>query len=153
MPKLILLVACEKVIIDQAQLPSLIGIFQTMKIQLQDAPLPENAISPTRWAIFSMWQHTPEETGIEYTQHIEILKPSGEKFGDGAITKFSISQPEDLQSKNLIEVLGLPINDEGFVKIRIWLEDIPDCNAEYQFRVKHLRKENNEQITPPTQVN
>jgi len=63
MPKLIMFTACEKVIIDRRELPSLINIFQRMQIQLLDAPMPENAVSPVRWDVFSLWQHTKDEVG------------------------------------------------------------------------------------------
>jgi len=144
MPKLTILTACERVIIDRAtSLPSLINIFQRMNIQLQDAPLAENAVSATRWSVFSLWVHTPEERDVEYTQRVEILSPSGVKFADGS-TKFKISEIDDLQSKNHMDILGLPINPEGFVKIRVWLEGVADTTGEYQFLVKHIPKVKNE---------
>lgn len=140
MPKLLVLAACERVLVDQvASLPSLINIFQRMNIQLQDAPLPENAVSPARWAIFALWQHTPEENGIEFTQRIEVLNPIGEKFAE-AKTVFKIAEAEDLQSKNHIEMFGLPINNEGFIKVRVWLEGYADTTGEYQFLIKYLPK-------------
>lgn len=145
MPKLVVLAACERVIIDRtAALPSLINIFQRMNIRLQDAPLPDNAISPTRWSIFTLWQHTPEELGVEYTQKLEVINPQGGKFGEGTV-KFRITEADDLQSKNSIELFGLPITSEGFVKVRVWIEGVPDTTGEYQFVIKYLPKENNEQ--------
>jgi hypothetical protein len=152
MPKLVILAACERVIIDRvASLPSLINVFQRMNIRLQDAPLPDNAMSPMRWSIFTLWQHTPEERGIQYTQKLEIFSPIGTKFGDGTAT-FAVTEADDLQSKNNFDLFGLPINSEGFVKIRVWLEGIADTTGEYQFAIKYLPKESNEPqpITPPS---
>jgi hypothetical protein len=147
MPKLMILAACERVLVDRAtSLPSLINIFQRMNIQIQDAPLPENAISPIRWAIFTLWQHSPEEKDIEYTQRIEVIGPSGVKFAEMA-TKFKITEVDDLQSKNSIDIIGLPINTEGFLKVRVWLEGIADSTGEYQFLIKYLPKEKNEERT------
>jgi hypothetical protein len=145
MPKLLILAACERVLIDRAgNLPSLINIFQRMNIRLQDAPLPENAVSPARWAVFTLWQMTPEEKGIEYTQRMEIISPSGSKYGEG-ITKFLVKEDDDLQAKNHLDIFGLPINVEGFVKVRVWLEDIADATGEYQFAVKYIPKEHHEE--------
>jgi hypothetical protein len=144
MPKLMMLAACERVIVDRVtSLPSLINIFQRMDIQRQDAPLPENAVAPTRWAIFTLWQHSPEEKGIEYTQRTEIICPSGMKFSE-ATSKFRISETDDLQSKNHIDMFGLPIGTEGFLKVRVWLEGIADATGEYQFRIKFLPKATSE---------
>jgi hypothetical protein len=140
MPKLTILAACERVIIERdASLPSLISIFQRMNVQLQDAPLPENALSPTRWAIFTLWQLTPEERDVEYTQRTEVIAPSGDKFLE-ATTSFKITEADDLQSKNHLDIFGIPINVEGFIKVRVWLEGIADTTGEYQFLVKYLPK-------------
>jgi hypothetical protein len=155
MPKLTILAACERVIIErEASLPSLISIFQRMNVQIQDAPLPENALSPTRWAIFTLWQHTPGERGVEYTQRTEVIAPSGDKFVE-ASTVFKITEADDLQSKNHIDIFGIPINIEGFLKVRVWLEGIADTTGEYQFLVKHMPKGKQEgpaaDQAPPTQ--
>jgi hypothetical protein len=140
MPKLTILAACERVIIDrEASLPSLISIFQRMNVQVQDAPLPENALSPTRWAVFALWQHTPEERDVEYTQRTEVFAPSGERFLEATMA-FKITEADDLQSKNHISIFGIPINVEGFMKVRVWLEGIADTTGEYQFFVKHMTK-------------
>lgn len=151
MPKLMILAACEKVIIDRNFLPSLINIFQRMNIQLQAAPLPEKAVSPARWSVFTLWQHIPEEKDIEYTQHLEVISPNGDKFFESAV-QFKITEDNDLQSKNQLDLFGLPINDEGFITIRVWLEGIENSTGEYQFFVKHHRKESNEQVSS-TQIN
>jgi hypothetical protein len=142
MPKLTILTACERVIIDrQASLPTLVNIFQRMNVQVdQDQPLPANAIAPQRWAVFALWVHTPEERDIEYVQHTQILAPAGDLFVEGS-TKFKVTEADDLQSKNHMDVLGMPIATEGFIRIRIWLEDIADTTGEYQFAVRHIPKD------------
>ena len=151
MPKLMILTACERVIVDRAtSLPSLINIFQRMNIQLQDAPLVENAVAATKWSVFSLWAHTPEERDVEYTQRLEIISPSGAKYAELS-TKFKITDADDLQSKNHLDVLGLPISTEGFIKIRVWLEGVADTTGEYQFLVKHNPKVKNE--TEPATAN
>jgi len=113
-----------------------------MNIQLTDAPIAEKAVAPTRWAIFSLWVHTPEEIDVEFTQRIEIVGADGEKFAD-ATTKFKTTTADDLQSKNHLDVLGIPIWREGFVKVKIWLDGVADSSSEYQFFVKYLAKETN----------
>jgi len=155
MPKLTILAACERVIVDKvASLPSLINVFQRMNIQVQDAPLPENALSPTRWSVFTLWQHTPEERDVEYTQRTEVIAPSGDKFVE-ATTAFKITEADDLQSKNHIDIFGIPINVEGFLKVRVWLEGTADTTGEYQFLIKYIPKVKQEDPAagqaPPTQ--
>lgn len=148
MPKLTILAACERVLIErEASLPSLISIFQRMNVQIQDAPLPENALSPTRWAIFTLWQHTPEERNVEYTQRTEVIAPSGEKFVEASAV-FKVTEADVLQSKNHIDIFGIPINLEGYIKVRVWLEGVADTTGEYQFLVKHMPKAKRENPAP-----
>ena len=140
MPKLLILAVCERVLIDrQASLPSLINVFQRMDVQIQDAPLPENALSPARWSIFALWGHTAEERGVEYTQRTEVITPDGVKFAEATGT-FKITEADDLQSKSHIDIFGLPISVEGFMTVRVWLEGIPDAVGEYQFLIRHVPK-------------
>jgi len=146
MPKLVILAVCEKVLVERSGLPSLINIFQRMNVNLQDAPLPENAISPARWAIFSLWQHDPSEFGVQFVQKLAVIKPNGEIFSE-ATTPFKITEADDLQSKNHTDVFGLPINDEGFICVRVWLDGVEDSAAEYRFYVKHVKKEPHEQAS------
>ena len=136
-----ILTACERVIIDrQSSLPSLINIFQRMNVQTGDTPPPSNAVSPQRWAVFALWVHTPDEREIEYVQRTEIFDAAGTKFADST-TLFKITDADDLQSKNHLDVLGMPIGPEGFVKVRVWLEGIANTTGEYQFALKHIKRE------------
>ena len=112
-----------------------------MNIQLNvGVELPANAISPTRWSIFALWQHSSEEKDRSYTQRTEIVTPSGEQFALTS-TVFSIREEDDLQSKNSMEFFGLPINKEGFMRIRVWLDEVPDASGEYSFLVKYKFEE------------
>jgi hypothetical protein len=137
MPKLIIFAACEKVIIDRAQIPSLIGIFQGLNIQLTGEPMPEKAVTPMRWAIFTCWQHDPEEKGTEFTQYMEVVTPSGEYFIKGE-TKFKVTEDNDLQGKIVYDLNSIPVHEEGFFTVRVWYDGAPESKAEYKFFLKHL---------------
>jgi hypothetical protein len=154
MPKLLVFAVCEKVIIDHRQVPSLISIFQRMEILLQDAPLPENALSPTSWNVFCLWQHAPDEIGVEFSQRVEVFVPNGQMFVYSE-AKFKVTEERDLQSKNTFQFFGIPINDEGFIRVTSTLNGDPDTLAEYQFFVQHQPKEKNDQATSaiPESVN
>jgi len=137
MPKLTILAVCEKFIIDRTELPSLINIFQNLDLQLTGEPMPENAVTPLKWSVFTLWQHTPEERDKEYVQHLEIIAPKGEKFIEGT-TRFMVTGPRDLQSKIGSEFQVLPISDEGFITVRVWLADSPEAISEYRFTITHV---------------
>jgi hypothetical protein len=136
-PKLTVLAVCEKVIIDRVQTPSLIGIFQGLNIQLTNEPMPEKAITPLRWSIFTLWQHDPEERGTEFTQYMEVITPSGEQFVKGE-TKFKVTEVDDLQSKIGYDLVSIPVHEQGFFTVRIWLENEAESKAEYKFFLKLL---------------
>jgi hypothetical protein len=149
MPQLKIFTACEKVIYDlNTKVPSLIGIFQAMNVPIQDAPIPEKAVAPIKWSVFTLWQHTDKERNIEYTQHVRITDPSGQIFGETS-AKFKVTEPDDYQSKNSVEVFGLPVSKEGVVRIEAWLEGIDTSHHECQFHIRYVRGGPNEQVTEP----
>jgi len=139
-PKLLALLVCERVIIDRQDMPSLINVFQKMNVPLTDAPLPERAVSPARWSVFTLWQHEESEVEKAFTQLLEVVLPDGEVFLK-AEQEFKASTPEDLQSKITMEFGTLPIWQEGFIDVRVSLKDSNEPGQVYKFAVKHIRKE------------
>jgi hypothetical protein len=139
MPKLLALLACEKVIFEMnTTVPSLIGIFQGMNVPIREAPLPENAIAPNKWAVFALWEHEAEEKGVEYVQKMEITAPSGVVFGRGE-ARFKVIEDLDMQSRTSTEMIGMPISEEGYMKINVWLEGVEGAAGEYKFFIRHVR--------------
>ena len=139
MPQLSIFTPCEKVIVDlNTKVPSLIGIFQAMKVPVSDAPIPARAVAPVKWAVFALWNHSSKEKNIEYTQHLQIFDAAGELFSE-TVQKFMITEPDDHQSKNTVEVFGLPVSHEGAIRLRVWLEGAENSASECHFEVKHIR--------------
>jgi hypothetical protein len=138
MPRLKILTVCERVIIDaQNQLPSLIGIFQKMAVRINpDVPIPENAVSPARWACFALWEHAEEELGIEFAQMWRIMKPNGDLFLENR-SVFKIQAATDRQSKNTLDIFGVPISDQGTITVHTWLDGIEGSEARCEFQVEH----------------
>jgi hypothetical protein len=137
MPKLTILAACEKFIIDRAELPSLINIFQNLDVQLANEAIPEHAITPLKWSVFTLWQHTLEELDVEFIQHLEVIAPNGKKF-IASSTRFKVTSPRGLQTKIGYELQALPISNEGVFTVRVWLESTPDLISEYRFTLTHV---------------
>jgi hypothetical protein len=138
MPKLKVLLACEKVIFDQEGPVSLISIFQRMNIQLTGVPLPERAVSPTLWSIFALWEFMPSEIGQEFFQGIRVTAPDGSVFleHEGA---FQNNAADDMQIKTKTQVPGLPIWDEGWVTVTSWLKDDEGSKVDYRFEVRYVQ--------------
>jgi hypothetical protein len=139
-PNLLALMVCERVILDRQDMPSLINVFQKMNIQLSGAPLPEKAVSPTRWSVFTLWQHEDSETGKTFTQTLEIVLPNGEVFS-ATEQEFKSEKADDIQNKIAVEFTGIPIWQEGFLQVRVSLKNSDQPPSVYKFAVKYLPKE------------
>jgi hypothetical protein len=139
MPQLTIFTVCEKVIVDAKGIPSLINLFQRMDLQLQDTPLPEDAIAPGRWAIFSVWQLTAGEVGKDFIQHTRINKPDGTIFSEFS-QPFRVESEIDMQAKTFVEIMGIPVGKQGRIQILTWLAGAEDDIHECHFYVQHLPK-------------
>ena len=138
MPKLKIVVACEKVIFDQAGPVSIISIFQSMNVQVTDAPLPQQAVSPNSWSIFTLWEIDPEEIDRRFTQKLEFRAPDGTLFSEHEGIFYT--RPEmGTQVKINAQMTSIPIWSEGTATIRVWLKEDETEQQTYQFQIKHLR--------------
>jgi hypothetical protein len=142
MPRLVLFTACEKTIFDMNGPVSLISIFQRMNIPLQSAPLPEKAVVPTLWSIFSLWETEPKERGQEFKQTVRVYAPDGVLFMEQE-GMWKNDSSEDSQIKIGLQVAGLPIWTEGFIQVRVWLDNEETEAGSYRFRIHYLPKEEN----------
>ncbi|MEO8869950.1 MAG: hypothetical protein ABI357_03870 [Granulicella sp.] len=140
MPKLKILAACEKVIFDQDGPASLINLFQAMNYRLQDAPLPERAIAPNQWCVFTQWEHEPRDVGQEFTQIITVTAPDGSLFAKHEGT-FQSNTSEHVQTRTKMQFTSLPVWQEGTVAIRAFLKGNDEELGSYNFEVKYLPKD------------
>jgi hypothetical protein len=119
MPQLYVFAVCEKVILDQGGVASLISLFTRVNLSLP-ADIPGNAIAPKEWTIFTSWDWEPEDEGREYKQVIQILYPDGSPFLASVEQRFVVQR----NTKHQINapVLGFPIGQSGIYTIRMHLE-------------------------------
>jgi hypothetical protein len=139
MPKLKFVVGCERVIIDRDGPASIIAIFEKMRIQLQEAPLPPKAISPSRWHIFSLWENEPSEAGQEFTQVAKVYAPDGEVFIEHEQT-FKIPDAGNTQVRINIMLWSLPISMEGTILVKAWLKGSEELAQDFKFTVEYIKK-------------
>jgi len=104
MPKLLVFAPCEKVLIDQRNNVTLISILQEWQPQIRE--LPEKAVAPQQWEIFTLWHRLEEDGDKEFVQRCELTTDLGEKAISADIS-FRLTAPTH---RNTITVLGLPIN-------------------------------------------
>jgi len=123
MPKLYLFAACEKVILDQSGVPSLISLFSKLKLQLpgQLGDIPVNAVAPKEWAVFTSWDWLPSDEGRLYGQCLQVLYPDGKVFVENRELKFTMKPGE--RQHNAVGIMGFPIGEKGDYRIRMWLEE------------------------------
>jgi hypothetical protein len=122
MPSLYAFVVCDKVILDQSGLASLISLFSiiTAGLPTESSEIPPNAVAPKEWAVFTSWDWEPGDEGKEYTHRTQILHPDGTLFLQIPDVRF-IMQPGRKQQITS-PVLAIPIGQRGMCKVRMWLE-------------------------------
>lgn len=141
MPKLAMIVICDKVLFDRASnLPSLITLFTRVSAEVTpETPLPENAVSPLRWSIFTKWDCTGEELNTAFRQKTEVVSPNGSIYAS-VETPFSIVDMNDLSSRNATEIFGVPVSQPGFLEVRTWIEGFPEAKGDCRILVSHTSK-------------
>jgi hypothetical protein len=151
MPHLNAFAICERIIIDAKGIPSLINLFQRIDIQLQEEPLPKDAVAPGRWAVFSMWQLAPEEVGKEFVQFTKVSRPDQSIFVE-TMQSFKIESDIDLTVRTFLDLNGIPIGSEGRIWARTWLRGDEQNIHEISFYLRHLPKLESPDVTQPTQA-
>lgn len=119
--KLHVFVPCEKVILDANNVATLIALMGEVGVQVPTAePPPRDAVNPQPWAIFTMWENTPEEFDRTFVQTTRIYWPDGKEFVKGDLT-FLVKRGGRF-SNNTVNIIGMPIGQEGSLRIEMWLE-------------------------------
>ena len=139
MPKLALLAACDNVLLDDDQNPTLVSVFCALDAANQGGgEIPNNALAPKIWFVLSMWFAEQNEIGKSFTQKIQIVLPDGSEFGSGSEEFTMVKRSHTLK----IRVVGLPIGYEGKITVKAWLESlnthISDTH-EYEIDIRHKR--------------
>jgi hypothetical protein len=122
MPKLLIFVPCEKIIIDAGGNASLIVLLQDIGLEVPaKTPVPREAVTPKEWAIFTAWKIATEDFGRTFKQVVQLLWPDGKEFKNGAIGFV----PEDKKAVHQIQmnIVGFPVGQVGPITINMWLED------------------------------
>jgi len=120
MPNLRLFAACEKVIVDESGLASLISLAQEVTVFHKRGTSPaKNAVGPQQWCIFSLWNQSPGDAGKTFVQVIQILWPDKTEFKTHRqLFTFTHDKPHQLS----INITGFPIGQVGPVAVNMWLE-------------------------------
>jgi len=115
-------VACEKAILAQDGVASLISLFSKIILTVPaGTEIPQNAVAPKEWAVFSIWDPEPGDEIRTYFLCTQILYPDETQYGEIAKSKFNIEVGKRAQMH--IQIQGFPIGQTGEYKIRTWIEE------------------------------
>lgn len=115
-------VACEKIILAQDGVASLIALFNKIILTVPaGTEIPRNAVTPKDWAVFSIWDPEPGDELRTYFLCTQILYPDGTQFAEIAKVKFNIEPSKRAQMN--VQIQGFPIGQAGEYKIHTWIEE------------------------------
>ena len=80
MPKLMLFVPCEKLIVDEdGKNTTLICVIQNIEASVpKDKPVDKTATAPREWDVVTLWHsEEAEEIGTKFRQRFEFVLPDG----------------------------------------------------------------------------
>jgi hypothetical protein len=131
---------CEKVIIDNNGVASLISLFSQFNVgTVTGEEIPSNAVAPKEWALFCIWDHEPSEIGTEFTEVVEVRGPDGNLFAPPQSVKV-VPQPGRLMSQVTVGFMAVPVGRAGPVTTTIRLEKggiIVGGPTDFRFDVVH----------------
>jgi hypothetical protein len=121
MPKLLLFVPCEKVIIAQdSNTLSLITILQELTINVPpDVQIPENAQVPMNWCALSLWHQQSGDEEKSYEQRVELCGPEG-KVLTSATSQMKISSASH---RVIAFFTGFPVGQFGQHTLKLYLRE------------------------------
>lgn len=128
MPKLLVLAACEKLIIDNHNVVSLISLLQEVNVNVPpevDIPADQKLV-PMNWTILSIWQRLPHEEEKSFEQRTAMLSSSGEEiFAKENEVNFRPEPPATripTQHRTVGMAQAMPLA-EGDYLVKVWLRE------------------------------
>jgi hypothetical protein len=134
--KCVALVPCEKIIIDKEGAHSIINVMLNAEIALQQiepqktaqsVPIPTDAISPTTWWVYTIWNPSDKHMGKNFEQVYQLYWPSGDKLLESRLT---FRPDKNALWQTTFSFVGLPVGQEGRVRIATWIDHEGQCISE-----------------------
>lgn len=122
MPRLIIFAVCEKVVIDERSVPSLIGLLRKVAATFNDSvsAVPKDALLPKEWAAYSLWEPESEDTSTSFSQVFQVLWPDGSEYKKQGLP-FKFAGPAK-SHQNTLNIIGFPVGQVGNIVVNTWLE-------------------------------
>jgi hypothetical protein len=116
MPKLLLFAACEKAMVDQNNVASLMSLLEEINVQVPPGVVPPaNAMAPMAWTIFSLWERTPADQGKIFEQRSALMTAAGAIRVE---TPVAVIELKTDRHRVIGTIMGMPVANPGphFVK-------------------------------------
>lgn len=123
MPKLLLFAPCDRVIVSQNQVMSLINIIQGMELGLgASATLGEGLVVPVPWTAAALWQRHSDEVDKVFEQKVEVVSPDSMRVEVGSL-EFTFTQGIH---RTLQNAQGFLISGEGEYNVVLSIREKAD---------------------------
>jgi hypothetical protein len=144
--KLETIAACNDVLLDEQNNPTLVSIFCALDTaHAQGATIDAGAIAPREWKIVTLWLADETDLGKTFTQKTVVMAPNGKEFGNASSDFTAAARSHNIRQN----VSGLPVGVEGSIVISVWLESgkkkISDV-YKYEISIRHRKQSG---IPPP----
>lgn len=122
MPRLLVFVPCERVIVSQDDnSATLIALLQSVKLEAPEEA-PDTIVAPVSWSAFALWYRLPEDEGVDYEQRIQLVAPSGKILLE-QVTPFRMTKA---YHRNTHRSFGLPVAAAGEYILRLSIRRVGD---------------------------
>lgn len=121
MPKLLLFLPCERVIVSREGPLSLITLLEGVNITMppeEYAGLPNDAIIPQLWHVVAKWNREENEEPQHWEQRVQVAAPDG-RISTDSVTSFDLAANQSM--RNVLAVNGFPIKPLGVCKLTLFL--------------------------------
>jgi hypothetical protein len=152
MPKLILLAAAQRVIIDpEDNSASLIAMIEEITVPVPPSGLIEDMTAAgLPWALFALWQREPGDEETAYEQRVRLIAPDKSVAFDQSLP----FQMTKLRHRITFRGYGFPIRQEGVYTLEVSLRGALDkdrvvAQGEYAITVKHQVETEQSEIEAP----
>lgn len=144
MLKLLVFLACEKMIIDKEEMASVINVLDSVTVELDGkTELKNDAASPFGWEVFAIWRRIDAlVSGKKFEQRVTLIDPDGNLV-------FEVVQPLTIDNIHLnfrahLKVGAMPVGKKGSLSLRIYLREGSSKwqeKGEYPIQIVHKMKE------------
>src|SRR4051812_32414762 len=123
MPKILVFVPCEHVLIGQDNAASLIVLMHQFTLtpgaDVPD-PIPPNSATSMKWFIFAQWEAAPNEVGMTFEQKVQLVDRDNQQTGLQVIGEF-IPEADKPLHRMIANLTFLPLLPAGDYRLQLFL--------------------------------